>query len=314
MILHVRALRSDIDIALRCDPEWIAIYHSVSDIHLQHKLRISREDAIRRSVDAVEYAKAHGLKLRFTLEDASRADPEFLRTVCKELEAVGVDRISVPDTVGIMRPQGMYNLVKTVRETVNVPLDFHCHNDLGLALAHSLSGLEAGASQIHVTIDGLGERVGIVSLAEAVMALKLIYGLDLKVRYEMLRELSELVQSYTGIRTPPSKPVVGDNAYRHKAGTHVAAVIRNPEAYEVIHPSFVGNKRRVIFGELSGKNGAAFLLRVLGLNPRLEDAEAVAKGLKSLRCGDLFELTLTEELEKEAVRLDESVNRMEVVS
>lgn len=305
IIAHVRALPKDIDVALSCDASWIAVYHSVSDVHLKHKLRISREEAISRAVNAVEYAKSHGLRLRFTMEDASRADPSFLKRICKEIAEAGVDRIGLPDTLGILRPKGMYNLVKTVQDVVNTPLDVHCHNDLGLATANSLAGFEAGASQIHVTINGLGERVGIASLAEVVMALTLIYNKKLKVKLDMLRELSDLIDMYTGVRTPESKPIVGENAYKHKAGTHIAAIIRKPAAYELVPPRTVGNRRRIIFGELSGKHGAAFLLRVLGLNPSMEEAVKLAQGLKRLRCGDLFELSLSEELEGEALKVED---------
>lgn len=297
IVAHVRALPSDIDVARRCGADWIAMYHSVSDVHLQYKLRVSREEALNRSVEAVEYAKAHGLKCRFTAEDASRTEPAYLKTVCKAVADAGVDRISVPDTTGIMRPMGMYRLVKTVREAVDTPLDVHCHNDMGLGLANSLAGVEAGASQIHVTINGASERVGLVSLAEASLALALLYGMKMNVRFNMLQEISQLMSSYTGIPVPASMPIVGENAYKHKAGTHVAAVIRSSQAYENIPPNVVGNRRKIIFGELSGKNGAAFLLRLLGLNPSTEQATTLAQGLKNLRCGDLFELDLSEDME-----------------
>ena len=230
IVAHLRALPKDIDVALRCNASWIAMYHSVSDIHLKHKLRISQEDAIKRAVDAVEYAKSHGLKMRFTLEDATRADPKFLEEICLAVTNAGADRISLPDTLGIMSPRGMHNLVKMIHGTVDTPIDMHCHNDMGLALANSLAGLEAGSTMVHTSIDGLGERTGLVPLAEVAMALKMIYRMDLNVRMEMLKELSELITNYTSTKTPASKPLVGENAYKHKAGTHIAAIIRNPAA------------------------------------------------------------------------------------
>ena len=297
IVAHLRALPRDIDVALRCDASWIAMYHSASDIHLKYKLRISREDALRRSIDAIEYAKSHGLKLRFTLEDASRADPIFLEEMCIAVSDAGVDRISLPDTLGIMSPNGMSNLVKLVKKKVDVPIDMHCHNDMGLALANSLSGLEAGASIIHTSIDGLGERTGLTSLAEVAMALKIIYGIDLGVRMEMLKELSDLISNYTSVQTPLSKPFIGENSYKHKAGTHIAAIIRNPAAYEVVPPKTVGNQRSVIIGELAGKSEAAFLMNLLGLSPNSEDAIKITQGLKNLRTGDLFELKLSQEME-----------------
>ncbi|MGI0040740.1 MAG: 2-isopropylmalate synthase, partial [Nitrosopumilaceae archaeon] len=156
IVAHVRALKEDVDVALDCDATWMATYLGMSDIHLKDKLRISREEALRRAVETVEYAKSHGLKMRFTMEDASRAEPAFLIKMCKAIEEAGVDRISIPDTVGIMRPIGMYNLVKTVRDQIKTPLDVHCHNDIGLALANAFAGCDAGADQIHTTIDGIG--------------------------------------------------------------------------------------------------------------------------------------------------------------
>lgn len=309
IVAHLRALPQDIDVGLKCGASWVAMYHSVSDVHLQYKLRISREKAVERAVEAVEYAKSHGLKLRFTMEDASRADPEFLKEMCVAIANAGADRISLPDTLGIMAPRGMYNLVKMIHEKISTPLDMHCHNDLGLSLANALAGLEAGATMVHTTIDGLGERTGLTSLAEFTVALKLLYQVSLDVRMEMLRELSELVSTYTPVKTPMSKPLVGDNAYKHKAGTHVAAIIRNPAAYELAPPHLVGNHRRIIIGELAGKTEAAFLMKLLGLTPNSEDAAQITKGLKSLRTGDLFELELSKEMEREIVQVDERLNR-----
>ncbi len=313
IVAHLRALQCDIDVSLRCDASWIAMYHSVSDIHLKYKLKISRDDAIRRSVDAVEYAKSHGLKLRFTLEDASRADPKFLKEMCLAVSNAGADRISLPDTLGIMSPFGMSNLVKMIRAVVDIPIDMHCHNDMGLALANSLAGFEAGASVIHTTIDGLGERTGLTSLAEVAMTLKIIYGIDIGVRMEMLKELSELVTNYTSVKTPLSKPLVGENAYKHKAGTHIAAIIRNPAAYELVSPQTVGNQRSIIIGELAGKSEAAFLMKLLGLSPNSMDAAKITQGLKNLRIGDLFELKLTQEMEGTLIDVENVLNRQDKV-
>lgn len=307
IISHGRALPEDIDVSLACDVEWVAMYHSVSDVHLQNKLHISREAALERSISAVEYAKGHGLKLRFTVEDASRANPEYLSHFISEVTKAGADRISIPDTVGVMLPSGMRRLVQLAKKATNLPIDVHCHNDIGLAVANSLAGAEAGADQIHVTIDGLGERVGIASLAEVTMALRLLYGLKREFRYEMLSELSSLMANYSNSEIPRNKPLVGRNAYTHKAGTHLTAIIQNPEAYELIPPRAVGNSRRIVFGELSGKHGAAFLMKTLGLEPTPETSQKLAHGLKNLRCGDLFELGLTDKLEAEAVSSSEKI-------
>jgi isopropylmalate/homocitrate/citramalate synthase len=301
ILAHVRALKSDVEVAIDCNATWVATYMGISDIHLATKLKISREEAKIRALEVADYIKSHGLKSRFTMEDASRTDPQFLIEMCKEMNSRGIERISIPDTVGIMRPQGMYNLVKTVHENIDInvsSLDVHCHNDVGLALANALAGCEAGATQIHTTIDGLGERTGIPSLAETAVALTLIYRIPNDFRLHMLRDLSRTIVDYTHLETPESKPIVGESAYKHKAGTHLAAILQNPSAYEILEPRLVGNRRKIVFGELAGKNGAAYLLSLLGLETSRVGAEKMAKGLKELRMGDILELYLDERLER----------------
>ena len=301
IVSHGRALKEDIDVSLSCDAKWCAAYLGISDIHLKDKLRITREQAMERAVETVEYAKSHGLKIRFTVEDGSRAEPEFLLKMCRAIEEAGVDRISLPDTVGILRPVGMYNFVKKVRETVDVSLDAHVHNDIGFALANAFAACDAGVDQIHTTIDGIGERTGIPSLAEVSVALTYLYKSPNDFRLDMLQDLSRLIEEYTSIRPYDSKPIVGSSAYKHKAGTHLAAILRNPAAYEPIPPRTVGNRRRIVFGELAGKTGASYLMSILGLPKDGESAKAVASGLKNLRMGDLIEIPLEDRLEKKII-------------
>jgi isopropylmalate/homocitrate/citramalate synthase len=256
ILAHVRAIKSDVDVAISCGATWVATYMGISDIHLSAKLKITREEAKIRALEVVDYIKSHGLKARFTMEDASRTDPVFLVDMCREINRLGIERISIPDTVGIMRPTGMHNLVRMVRESIDTSkssLDVHCHNDVGLALANALAGCDAGADQIHTTIDGLGERTGIPTLAETAVALMLIYKSSNDLRLHMLKDLSRTISQYTGVEVPASKPVVGDSAYKHKAGTHLAAILRNPSAYEILEPKIVGNRRKIVFGELAAR-------------------------------------------------------------
>jgi len=301
IVAHTRAIKSDVDVAIDCGATWVATYMGISDIHLSAKLKISREEAKARALEVADYIKAHGLKSRFTMEDASRTEPAFLIEMCKEMNRRGIERISIPDTVGIMRPRGMYNLVKMVHDSIDTSktsLDLHCHNDVGLALANALAGCEAGADQIHTTIDGFGERTGIPSLAETAVALTLIYKSNNDLRLHMLKDLSKTISEYISLPVPESKPIVGDSAYKHKAGTHLAAILRNPAAYEIIEPKVVGNRRKIVFGELAGKNGAAYLLSLLGLETGRHEAETLARGLKDLRMGDVLELYLDDRLER----------------
>ncbi len=301
IVAHVRAIKSDVDVAISCGATWVATYIGISDIHLSAKLKITREQAKNRALEVADYIKSHGLKARFTMEDASRTDPNFLVDMCREVNRLGIERISIPDTVGIMRPGGMYNLVGMVHKNIDLSkssIDVHCHNDIGLALANALAGCDAGANQIHTTIEGLGERTGIPTLAETAVALTLIYKSNNDLRLHMLKDLSKTISQYTGLVVPASKPVVGDSAYKHKAGTHLAAILRNPSAYEILEPKIVGNRRKIVFGELAGKNGAAYLLSMLGLETSSREAETLAHGLKELRMGDVLELYLDERLER----------------
>ena len=301
ILAHVRATKSDVDIAIGCGATWVATYMGISDIHLAAKLKITKEEAKIRALEVADYIKAHGLKARFTMEDASRTEPKFLIEMCKEMNMRGIERISIPDTVGIMRPRGMYNLVKMVYDNIDSSrssLDVHCHNDVGLALANGLAGCEAGANQIHTTIDGFGERTGIPTLAETAVALTLIYKSNNRLRLYMLKDLSRTVSQYTNLGIPESKPIVGDSAYKHKAGTHLAAILKNPSAYEILEPKLVGNRRKIVFGELAGKNGAAYLLSLLGLETDEHEAKTLARGMKDLRMGDILELYLDDRLER----------------
>src|SRR5919199_158962 len=196
IVAHTRAIKSDVDVAIDCGANWVATYLGISDIHLSAKLKITREEAKIRALEVADYIKSHGLKARFTMEDASRTEPAFLIEMCREMNNRGIERISIPDTVGIMSPIGMHNLVKMVHDNISTSkssLDVHCHNDVGLALANALAGCQGGADQIHTTIDGFGERTGIPSLAETAVALTLIYKSTNDFRLHVLMDLSKTV-------------------------------------------------------------------------------------------------------------------------
>jgi isopropylmalate/homocitrate/citramalate synthase len=288
VVSHVRAKEGDIDLALKCDSSWVGLFLSTSQIQLESKLRISEEEAVSRATGAISYAKEHGLKVRFTCEDASRTSPDFLKRMCAAAESAKADRISIPDTVGAMNPQGMGELIKEVRSAVSTPLDVHCHNDLGLALANSLAAFEAGATCIHTSINGVGERTGIVRLAELVIAAELLYGEKPRVKKEMLTSLSRTFSEYTNTPESPYMPIVGANAFRHKGGTHLSAVLRNEGTYEIIPPESVGNRRSFVLGEYSGRGMMKHLSDSLGMNLSEEQLEREMRKIKRKK-GDLLE-------------------------
>ncbi|VVB56732.1 putative homocitrate synthase AksA [uncultured archaeon] len=290
VILHGRAIQSDLDLLLKFDPQWIAIYLSTSPVHLEHKLHMGQQEAINQTQKMIEYAKSHGVKMRFTCEDASRTGLDELLQFAKVAADAGADRISITDTVGIMTPSSMFKLVGSVREALpHTGIDLHCHNDLGLALANCLAGVEAGADCIHASINGAGERAGIPKLAEVVMALQVLYGQRPEMQSTELPKLSKLFSHITSLPSDPFSPIVGENVFRHKGGTHLGAVLRTDgKAYEAFSPQALGIKRRVVVGEYSGKNVVKYLSESLGLN--LSD-EQIRKALIRLKEkeGDMFE-------------------------
>ena len=291
VVVHCRARKEDIESVLALDPKFVAMFLSTSDLHLASKLHMSREQALETAVETVEFAKSHGLKLRFTCEDASRTERAYLLDMVRTVSKAGADRISITDTVGIMTPAMMFSVVKEVRAETTAGIDLHCHNDLGLALANSLAGIEAGATCIHATVNGAGERAGIPKIAEVAMALQVLYGQRKDVSVEKLAKLSEEFSALSGLPTDPFGPIVGQNVFRHKGGTHLAAVLRNSSSYEAYSPESVGKQRRLVVGGYSGKNVLRYLSDTLGM--KMTDAQ-IEKALARLKEKerDLFDFAL----------------------
>jgi len=252
IISLARTKKEDIDAALDCDVDGVISFMATSDLHLEHKLHLSREQALNVCMNSVEYAKDHGLFVAFSAEDATRTDLDFLKRVYKKAGEFGVDRVHIADTVGAISPQGMGFLVKELKKTIDIEIAMHCHNDFGMALSNSIAGLLAGGSAISTTVNGIGERAGNTSLEELIMALKIIYGVDLGFKIKHIQELSKLVEKYTKIKIPVNKPIVGGNIFRHESGIHVDAVIEEPLTYEPFLPEMIGQRRQLVLGKHSG--------------------------------------------------------------
>ena len=277
-----RTVQKDIDAALDCDVGAVHTFIATSDVHLKYKLKMSREEVIRKAVEAVEYAKGHGVVVEFSAEDATRSDLEYLKRVYGAVVEAGADRLNIPDTVGIMVPQRMYKLVSEVVSSVDRPVSVHCHNDLGMAVANSIVGLEAGAAQVHATINGLGERAGNAALEEVVMALYSIYGKRTKIKTELLYETSRLVSKLTGIMVQPNKAIVGDNAFAHESGIHTHGIIAMPLTYEPISPELVGRKRRLVSGKHAGLHGIKAELEDMEIRPNEGQLHEIVNRVKEL--------------------------------
>lgn len=247
-----RAVTSDIEHSIDTGVQAIAISIAVSDIHIQHKLRTSREwviDAVRKSVD---FAKSKGLYVSVNGEDASRADLEYLLKVAATAKEHGADRFRFCDTIGLMEPFKIYEIIKTIIDEIGIDIEMHTHNDLGMATANALAGVRAGAKWVNTTVMGLGERAGNAPLEEVVMALKLTLNIDHPVKTEMLRILADYVASASSRQVPAWKAVIGANIFAHESGIHADGVLKNPKTYEAFSPEEVGLTRQILIGKHSG--------------------------------------------------------------
>ncbi|MGA1873247.1 MAG: homocitrate synthase [Thermoplasmatota archaeon] len=254
VLAHCRAMRGDIDLALDCDVEWIGLFMSVLEDRLKVHFKKDLDQVCIMVNDSVQYAKDHGLKVRYTPEDTIRSHFESVVKVSGAALSAGADRISVADTVGAATPAKMGVFVKNLRERTGAEVNVHCHNDLGLALANSLSAFENGAVLVDTCVNGLGERAGITSLAELVMALKVHYGIDNGWKLDLLPMISDRVEELSGLRVASNAPIVGDNAFSHNAGLHVSAALLRPSFYEIFSAETVGRTRRFELDKFSGRD------------------------------------------------------------
>ncbi|MEM1562672.1 MAG: 2-isopropylmalate synthase [Candidatus Bathyarchaeia archaeon] len=277
-----RALRSDIDIALQCDVKYIHTFISTSEVQMKYALNMTPEQVIEAAVDSVQYIKDHGVICEFSPMDATRTDIEFLKRVCKAAEEAGADYINVPDTVGIMTPKSMERLIRELRAILRVPISVHCHNDFGLAVANSLTAVEAGATQVHVTVNGLGERAGNAALEEVVMGLHLLCNKKTGINTRLLYETSKLVSRLTGIPVQPNKAVVGENAFAHESGIHTKGVVAKPITFEPFDPELVGRRRKIIAGKHAGRHGIKATLEDAGFHPSEEQLREIVERVKEL--------------------------------
>lgn len=245
---------------------------ATSDIHMEHKLRMARNEVLDAVGAAVRYARKHLDYVEFSAEDASRSDPDFLVQVFGEAIKAGAKTCNVPDTTGYAIPSEFGELVRRLIDDVEgsdkVTWSAHCHNDLGLAVANSLSAVVNGVRQVECTVNGIGERAGNTSLEEVVMALKTrrsVFHLDTNVRTEQIYPTSRLLSQVTGIVVPLNKPIVGDNAFAHEAGIHQDGVLKHAGTYEIMTPESVGLARStLVMGKHSGRHAFREKIRELG--------------------------------------------------
>jgi 2-isopropylmalate synthase len=250
----------------------IHVFLATSDIHLKYKLRISREQCLEQAREAVRHARSLCADVEFSPEDATRTEVVFLCQVVEAVIAAGATTVNIPDTVGYSMPEEYGQLIRTLGEKVagidKVTISTHCHNDLGLAVANSLAGVQQGARQVECTINGIGERAGNASLEEIVMAMRVRpdrYPYETAVASEQLYASSQMLAEITRVPVQPNKAITGRNAFAHEAGIHQDGMLKNPLTYEIMTPQSVGvPDSRLVLGKHSGRHALALRCEQLG--------------------------------------------------
>ncbi len=313
-----RMVKSDIDSAIKADVDMVHIFIPTSKIQVEHTIKKSRDEIIDISVECVEYVKSHGVECMFSAMDATRTEMDYLKKIYKAVEEAGVDIVNVPDTVGVATPFKFYDMIRELREHLKVPIDVHCHNDFGLATANTYAAVLAGANEVQVTVNGIGERAGNAALEE-VVALLYAEGFKTNIRMEYLVETSRLVERLTGVRIPPNKPIVGENAFSHESGIHAHGVLKDARTFEpgIITPEMVGHKRRIVIGKHAGRHQIKKILEDAGYVVDEESLTKIVEKVKELgdkgkKVTDLDLFTIAEVVLGELKKEERAVNLEEV--
>jgi 2-isopropylmalate synthase len=311
-----RARREDIDRAWEALKEApkrrIHTFHSTSDIHLKHQYRISREEALTRSVEMVRHARSYVDDVEFSPMDATRTDVSYLCEVVEAVIEAGAVTVNIPDTVGYATPEEFGALIRGIKDKVRnidkAVISVHCHNDLGLAVANVLAAIRNGAEQVECTVNGIGERAGNCSMEEVVMALRTrkdFFGADTRITTEEIMRTSRLVTKITGITVQPNKAIVGANAFAHESGIHQDGLLKERTTYEIMRPESIGLvKTNLVLGKHSGRHAFRDRLKQMGyelsdddLNKAFERFKRVADQKKEVFDEDL-EAIVSDEIQQ----------------
>ena len=295
----IDAARDALKVAVR--PR-IHVFLATSAIHREFKLRMTQEDIIARAVEGVKRARGYCDDIEFSPEDASRTEIDFLCAVVEAVIAAGASTVNIPDTVGYTTPQEMFERIQTLRNRVpnidKAAISVHCHNDLGMAVANTLSAIRAGAQQFECAINGLGERAGNCALEEVVMSLKTrgdVFRADTRVNTRKIVPTSRLVSQITGLKVQRNKAIVGQNAFAHESGIHQAGMLRERTTYEIMTPESVGLlKSDLVLGKHSGRAALADRAKHLGHELTQEQLDRVFTEFKKLadRKKDVFDVDI----------------------
>jgi homocitrate synthase NifV len=275
-----RANISDIKASLACGLKRVHISVPVSQVQIAAKFNGQWRVMLERLREVILFALDHGLSVAVGGEDSSRADPHFLLDVAAYAQSLGAFRFRFCDTVGILDPLTTFRQVQQLVQALSMPVEMHTHNDLGLATANALAGLQAGALSVNTTVNGLGERAGNAALEEVVMALKRIHDIELGIDTKRLLELSRLVADASNCPVPPWKAVVGQNAFVHESGIHAHGVLKNPVTYQPFDPAEVGWEHRFVVGKHSGRHGLQEVLQQYGVTLSADETQVVLQAVR----------------------------------
>lgn len=281
-----RIIKSDIDACLECGIRDISINTAYNGLQLQYRLNMSKGDVLRKTVESVEYAKKHGAKVNFVLEDGSRTPLQDILEIFQAVLKVGADRLVIADTVGFLRPLSMRYLISHVRDELQsrmkrqVPLSVHCHNDFGLATANTLAAVEEGVTYLHTCIAGFGKRAGCAPLEEVTTALELLYDVDTGVDLGKLFRLSQMVEKAFAMPIQFHKPIIGENAFSYEMDENVKMMLTNPIVNEPFPPEIVGRETTFHMGRRTGKRVVEDRLKIADIKATPIQIDEIVKRIK----------------------------------
>jgi homocitrate synthase NifV len=281
LIVWGRMCKADVDACKQLNVSTINLSIPVSDIHLAKKLKRDRAWVLATIREMLPYARDRGLEVNVGCEDSSRADPEFLLQVAEAVQAAGAKRVRYADTLGVMEPFGVHKIISELRSAVDIEIEMHAHDDLGLATANSLAAAVAGATHINTTVNGLGERAGNAPLEEVAHGLKKLYSMETGVDLHQFPALSKLVADASGRPVPWQKSLVGEGVFSHEAGIHVDGLLKDPNTYQAFDPDEVGRRNKLVVGKHSGAHGVIAAYATMGLNLSQAEARALLPDIRS---------------------------------
>ena len=280
LLVWSRMRRDDLQACLGLNVHKVDLSISASDQHIQHKLKQSRQWVLRTISELVQEAQHLGFEVCVGMEDASRADVEFLIKMAEAAQQAGASRIRFADTVGIMEPFGVFETIKKLRAATDLEIEMHAHDDLGLATANTLAAALAGATHVNTTVNGLGERAGNAALEEVVVGLKQLYGFETGVDLFHFSGLSTLVANASGDAIGSRKSLIGKEVFSHEAGIHVDGLLKDPNNYQGVDPAIVGRSHQLILGKHSGTQGVIHAYQQLGIEVNRSQAQTLLLAVK----------------------------------